>query len=234
MKIGIIGTGNMGRVLGGRWALAGHEVLFGARRLEAAQEAQTLALAGGAEHVDAGSNDQAAAFGDCLLYCLRGIDPANVFGDISVLRGKILIDLNNSVIPPGFQFETSAISHAEMLQDQAPGALVVKAFNTLAQEALEVEKAELEGRGVSTFIASDDEKARTAVESLARDLGLNPVNAGPLRNARLLESAGDLIRYLIGGAGLGPLATLNVAVLSSAKALRFGGRRQSSLDRNGD
>jgi 8-hydroxy-5-deazaflavin:NADPH oxidoreductase len=233
MKIGIVGTGNMGRVLGGRWALAGHEVFFGARRLEAAQEARALALAGGAGHVDAGSNDQAAAFGECLLYCLRGVDPGAVFGNISLLRGKILIDLNNSVIPPGFQFETAALSLAETLRDQAPGTFVVKAFNTLAQEALEVEKSELESRGVSTFLASDHEKARTVVESLALDLGLTPVNAGPLRNARLLESAGDLIRYLIGGTGLGPLATLNVALLSPAKATRFGGRRTSSLDRNG-
>src|SRR5579864_8272833 len=189
MKIGIIGTGNMGRVLGGRWALAGHEVFFGARRLEAAQEAQALALAQGAARVSAGGNDQAASFGECLLYCLRGVDPATVFGDMSALRGKILMDLNNSVIPPGFQFETSAISLAETLRDQAPGAFVVKAFNTLAQEALEVDKSELESRGVSTFIAGDDEKARAVVESLARDLGLTPVNAGPLRNARLLESA---------------------------------------------
>jgi predicted dinucleotide-binding enzyme len=232
MKIGIIGTGNMGRVLGGRWALAGHEVFFGARRLEAAQEARALTLAAGAEHVDAGSNDQAAAFGECLLYCLRGVNPGTVFGDISVIRGKILIDLNNSVIPSGFQFEAAAISLAETLRDQAPGAFAVKAFNTLAQEALEVEKSELEGKGVSTFVASDDEKARKVVESLARDLGLNPVNAGPLRNARLLESAGDLIRYLIGGTGLGPLATLNVTLLSPARASRFGGRRKSSLDRS--
>jgi hypothetical protein len=86
MKIGIIGTGNMGRVLGGRWALAGHNVFFGARRLEAAQEARALALAGGAEHVDAGGNDDAAAFGECLLYCLRGVDPATVFSNTSVRR----------------------------------------------------------------------------------------------------------------------------------------------------
>jgi 8-hydroxy-5-deazaflavin:NADPH oxidoreductase len=149
-----------------------------------------------------------------------------LFGNIAILRGKILIDLNNSLVRPGFEFETSALSLAEM-RDQVPAAFVVRAFSTLAQEALEIDKSELESRGISAFIASDHENARAVVESLARDLGLTPVNAGPLRNGRLLESAGDLIRYLIGGTGLGPLATLNVAVLSATTATRFGGRRES-------
>ena len=75
MKIGIIGTGNMGRVLGGLWAQAGHEVFFGARSPQPAEAA--------------------AAFGDALLYSPRGIDPAHVVPETQLFDGKIVIDLNN-------------------------------------------------------------------------------------------------------------------------------------------
>lgn len=231
MNIGIVGTGNMGRTLGGRWAAAGHAVVFGARRQEGAREAEEFARAAGAANVHAGSNREAAAFGDVVLYCLRGVDPVLVLGGASLLRGKTLIDLNNTAIPAGFEFEPQTVSLAETLQTQLPDARVVKAFNMLAQEIFEVERDELERRGVSALIATDDMQARTAVEILARDLGLIPVNAGPLRNARLLETGGDLIRYLIMEAGMGPFATLSVVTVQPRSENRFGGRRPSSVEK---
>lgn len=78
MRIGIIGTGNMGRTPGGLWAAAGPEVFFGARNPEAGKEAETLARAHATADVHSGTNQQAADFGDVLLYCPRGIDPADV------------------------------------------------------------------------------------------------------------------------------------------------------------
>ena len=231
MKIGIIGTGNMGRTLGGLWAAAGHEVFFGGRRPEAAGEAAVLARAHATAEVRNGTNHEAASFGDVLLYCVRGIDPADAIGDRDVLNGKPLIDLNNRAIPSGFQFEVSPSSLAETLQTQAPNAKVAKAFNMLPQEVFEIERAELQDKHVSVLIATDHQDARIAVEILAHDLGLNPVNAGPLRNARLLESAADLVRYLIARTGPGPLAILSVPLLTSATgSSRFGGRRPSELD----
>jgi predicted dinucleotide-binding enzyme len=220
----------MGRTLGGLWAAAGHEVFFGARRTEAADEAAVLARAHATAEVRSGTNHQAATFGDILLYCIREIDPADAIGDRDVLHGKPLVDLNNRAIPSDFQFEMSPISLAEALQTQAPNAKVVKAFNMLAQEVFEIERAELQDKRVSVLIATDDTDARAAVEILTRDLGMTPINGGPLRNARLLESAADLVRYLIAGASLGPLTTLSVPPLtSSAELSRFGGRRTSKL-----
>ena len=229
MKIGILGTGNMGRTLGGLWAAGGHDVFFGSRQPQAAEEAALLARAHATALVSSGSNRQAAEFGDVLLYCIRGVDPAEVIGDYGVLDGKTFIDLNNRAIPPHFQFEMSAVSLAEDLQQQVPAAKVVKAFNMLAQEVFEIDRAALHANSVSVLVATDHADARTAVEVLVRDLGLNPINAGPLRNARLLESAADLVRYLISGAGLGPLATLSVPRLTGANPVRFGGRRPSEL-----
>ena len=73
MKIGIVGTGNMGRALGLRWARARHEVLFGSRDLN---KAGAIA-ANGSASTQAGDFDAAAAFGDVILYTIRDYFPFN-------------------------------------------------------------------------------------------------------------------------------------------------------------
>lgn len=228
MKIGIIGTGNMGRTLGGAWSLLGHDVFFGARDQAVALDAVELAKSQGAVLVRAGTNQDAAQFGDVVFYSPRAVDPADVIGDIALLDGKVLIDPNNRAIPAGaFEFVSPPQSLAEQLQSWAPKAYVVKAFNTMAQEIFEQPREVLRDAGVSTFLASDHDEARQTVASLARDLGLEPVNVGPLRNARMVESLGDLIRYLILGTKLGPFAVLKVEVLPAIDTGKFGGRRPS-------
>ncbi|MEM7360773.1 MAG: NAD(P)-binding domain-containing protein, partial [Pseudomonadota bacterium] len=91
MNIGIIGTGNMGRALGILWAEQGHSIVFGARTIEKAERAATLA--GG--NARAASNREAAIASDVLLYTARGIHPEIVVGEESLLDGKIMIDCNN-------------------------------------------------------------------------------------------------------------------------------------------
>ena len=90
MKIGIIGSGNMGRSLGILWAEQGHQVFFCARTSE---KAKAVAAFAGHE-TQGGTNDEAATFGDVLLYTVRGVHPAEVLSSIDVLTGKILIDPN--------------------------------------------------------------------------------------------------------------------------------------------
>src|SRR5919197_5307855 len=86
MKIGIIGTGNMGRALGLRWARAGHEVLFGSRDLN---KAGAIA-ANGSGSAQAGDFDAAAAFGDVILYTIRDSFPSSVLKERQALAGKIV------------------------------------------------------------------------------------------------------------------------------------------------
>jgi 8-hydroxy-5-deazaflavin:NADPH oxidoreductase len=229
MKIGIIGTGNMGRVLGGLWASKGHEVFFGARDAVAAQTAKMLAEQAGGATVHSGSNDAAAAFGDVLLYSPRGIDPAEVVADISAFDGKIVIDLNNWAIPDNFAYEPITLSLAERLQSQLPRAKVVKAFNTMAQEVLEADATALQAAQVTVYVATDHDDARPAVDRLARDLYLSPLDSGQLRMARLLEGLGDLVRYFIIGQK-GVMSTINFAQLPQATTQLFGDRTPSSLD----
>jgi 8-hydroxy-5-deazaflavin:NADPH oxidoreductase len=225
MKIGIIGSGNMGRSLGILWAEQGHEVFFGARTPEKGQE--VAAVTG--HKTQGGSNDEAAAFGSVLLYTARGVNPAEVFASVSVLDGKILIDCNNQEIPENFEYPAITRSLAEKLAAEVPKAWVVKAFNTMAQELFELAPDPLKSYNISVFIAGDDASAKQTVMQLATEIGFQAINCGELRHARLIESAGDLIRLLMIQQQMGSTATISVHSLPPAQTQRLGGRQASDL-----
>ena len=225
MKIGIIGSGNMGRSLGILWAEQGHEVFFGARTTEKGQEIAAIA-----EHkTQGGSNDAAAAFGEVLLYTARGVNPAEVFSLIGVLDGKILIDCNNQEIPENFAYLAITQSLAEKLAAEVPKARVVKAFNTMAQELFELAPDPLKDYNVSVFIAGDDELAKQTVMQLATEIGFQAIDCGELRHARLVEGLGDLVRLLMIQQQMGSTATISVHALPPAQTQRLGGRQDSKL-----
>ncbi|WP_346291039.1 NADPH-dependent F420 reductase [Sphaerothrix gracilis] len=225
MKIGIIGSGNMGRSLGLLWAEQGHEVFFGSRTQEKGQSVAALAEDG----TQGGTNDEAASFGDVLLYTARGINPAEVFTSLDILDDKILIDCNNSEIPEGFAYPPIEQSLAEKLAMEAPKAKVVKAFNTMAQEVFELAPDPLRDYGVSVFVCADDGEARQTVMQLAEEIGFVPVDCGELRHARLVEGLGDFIRLMLIGQMKTPYATISVNVLPAASGQRLGGRQTSNL-----
>jgi 8-hydroxy-5-deazaflavin:NADPH oxidoreductase len=225
MKIGIIGSGNMGRSLGILWAEQGHQVFFGART---AEQGKAVAESAG-QGTQGDTNDEAANFGDVLLYSARGVDPAEVLTSTAVLKGKILIDPNNSTIPEEFAYEPIEKSLAEILAEQVPNAIVVKAFNTMAQEVFELAPEPLRGHRVSVFVASDNEAARQTVMQLAEEIGFVAIDSGRLRNARMIETIGDFIRFVIIGQQQGSYATISVNVLPAAETQRLGGRQASDL-----
>jgi 8-hydroxy-5-deazaflavin:NADPH oxidoreductase len=225
MKIGIIGSGNMGRSLGILWAEQGHAVFFGARTAEKGRAVAEFAGRG----TQGGTNDEAAAFGEVLFYSARGVHPAEVLTSTQVLTGKIIIDPNNSIIPAEFAYKPITQSLAEILAEQVPQAIVVKAFNTMAQEVFELAPEPLNSHRVSVFVASDDAIARQTVMQLAEAIGFVPIDSGSLRNARMIETIGDFIRFLIIGQQQGGYATISVNVLPHAEQQRLGGRQASNL-----
>jgi len=111
-------------------------------------------------------------------------DVAEKLGD--VLDGKIVVDVTNPLKFPGptYDFEGPG-SGAEELQRWLPRARIVKAFNTVFSNAMA--DARVGGEPTSAFVASDDDAARATVLALARDMGFDAVDAGPLSNARWLE-----------------------------------------------
>ncbi|UJB67994.1 NAD(P)-binding domain-containing protein [Acaryochloris sp. 'Moss Beach'] len=225
MKIGLIGTGNMSRSLGILWAEQGHEVFWGSRDPNRAKSVAEFA----GHNTQSGTNDEAAEFGEVIFYSVRGVMPSAILSSTESLSGKVILDCNNRDIPEGFAYgPLMAESLAEELAADIPNAHVIKAFNTMAQEVFELSPQPLKEHQVSAYVCGDHPAARQTAMTLASEIGFNPIDCGPLRSARLLESLGDFIRFMIGGMKLGPYATLSVNVLPSASERRLGGRQPSS------
>jgi 8-hydroxy-5-deazaflavin:NADPH oxidoreductase len=107
------------------------------------------------------------------------------------LDGKVLVDITNPIDVDAFEpLKLDAGSAAEEIQGRAPGAKVVKAFNTTFAGTL-VEGTVL-GQQLDVLIASDHEDAKETVDRIVSDAGLRPVDAGPLKRARELEAVGYL------------------------------------------
>lgn len=226
MNIGIIGTGNMGRVLGLVLAEIGHQVFFGGRNIEKAEQAAKL----GAANTLFGTNQQAAEFGDVIYYNPRDIHPADVLSNLGALDGKIVIESHNGSVPADFAFEPVIESRAEMLQRQIPKALVVAAFNTITQEIFECSNRGLVDRNIACFIAADEPRAREVLAQLVGSIGFTPVDCGELRQARLIESAADLVRMLL-YKQKSPWASFSFTQVPPLQPGRLGGRQASSLTR---
>ena len=100
--------------------------------------------------------------------------------------GKIVIDATNALTPAMELAVDSAItSGAEQLQKALPAAKVVKAFNTTFATAMAT--GQINGEPLAGLVAADDADAKSKVLSLVQQLGFDPIDAGPLANARLLE-----------------------------------------------
>ena len=103
------------------------------------------------------------------------------------LAGKVVVDISNPVDFATFDslVVPAGTSAAEQIAAAAPGAWVVKAFNTTF--AGNLVSGEAGGAPLDVFIAGDDADARRAVAELAASGGLRPIDAGPLKRARELE-----------------------------------------------
>ncbi|HVL87163.1 MAG TPA: NAD(P)-binding domain-containing protein [Candidatus Thermoplasmatota archaeon] len=172
-KVGMIGEGNVGTALAEGLRRAGYEVETTGRDerrvREVASRADVIVLA-----VPFGERENAIRF--------MGAD---------ALRGKILVDPTNALTPEyDFAVEVKKQSGAEQLQNKAPEAKVVKAFNTVFADRMR--EGKVNGEPLSVLAAGDDEEAKDQVLKMAGALGFESVDAGPLQNARWLEAMGYL------------------------------------------
>lgn len=181
MNIGIIGAGKVGGTLGRAFAASGHSVTFGMRDPQAAKVGPFMDSMTG--DVYAGTVREAVAFGDAVLLAIHWPAVETVVPKVGNFNGKILIDATNRFTPPT---SDSAGSAAEDLARIAVGARIVKAFNTLGAETMA--NPDFNGIPASMFICGDDPDAKAKVAMLAADIGFDPVDAGNLYNARLLEA----------------------------------------------
>jgi predicted dinucleotide-binding enzyme len=191
MKIGIIGTGRTGKNLGVLWAAKGHEVFFGSRDPQAA--AYLAEENEGA--IQVGTPQGAVDFGEVIALCVPGSVAIETTASLKNWTGKVLIDINNLLIPglEGLTLGTTT-SLAEEIAEQAAGAKVVKAFNTVYFDTLK--DPVVNGIAASHFYCGDDDDAKQVVAGLGAELGFDPMDCGPLWMARQLEPAAFLCIYL--------------------------------------
>jgi predicted dinucleotide-binding enzyme len=208
MKIGFLGAGVMAESLVPLWVAAGHELIVGGRSPE-----KTAALAArvGAR---AATLREAAEAGDVLVLGVlyQGVAEtlASAGAADGVLRGKVLVDVNNPVETEHYQLvDDFAPSLAEHLA-RVTGADVVKALNQVHHDAWR-RRARYGGRPLVVPVATDSAAAREVADELVRDAGATPLDAGPLAQARNIEAmTAVIIRHLwTGGA---PLSAFQLTV----------------------
>jgi len=200
MKIGIIGSGNVGGTLGARWAQLGHEVTFGSRNPGSDAMKQLAARAGGKAR--AALPADAARDNEVLLLSTPWPAAQEVLRNLGDLNGKTLIDATNPLLPTLQGLELgNTTSAGEQVAAWATGAKVVKAFNTVGFNIME--NPAFGSDKAVMFYCGDDAGAKQTVKQLTVELGFDAVDAGPLRQARVLEPFALLWISLAYGCGYG-------------------------------
>jgi 8-hydroxy-5-deazaflavin:NADPH oxidoreductase len=186
VRIGILGSGLMGAKLGAIFARGGHEVVFSYAR--SAGKLKKLAHdAKGDAH--AGTPADAAKDADALLLAVHWSRVDDVLQQAGDLSGKVILtcslpmDAGNTKL-----IVANTSSGAEELAKKIPNAQVVSAFNTVPSEVLfGVFEAKRKKTRPSLVYCGDDPGAKEMAAALIRDVGFDPVDAGPLRIARYTE-----------------------------------------------
>jgi NADPH-dependent F420 reductase len=195
--IAMIGTGNVGAALGRRFAENGHTILYGSRDPSAADVRELVAVTGSGAVALAPA--EAAARAEIVVLAVPSTAAEDVVRGLGDLRGKIVVDPTNPRVmaADGFADYPRDGSTAERIAALARGAHVVKAFNTLGSETM-FDPAVANGP-VTIPLVGDDREAKERVAVLARQIGLEAVDVGPLRHARIVEGLHYLRANAYGG-----------------------------------
>ncbi|TMA59292.1 MAG: NADP oxidoreductase [Deltaproteobacteria bacterium] len=190
MKIGIIGSGNIGSTVGTLWVKAGHQVLFSSRHPE---ELKPL-VDGLGPLARAGTVHDALTFSDVIFIGVPyGAYPqiAKDYGKEFV--GKIVLDAGNAVLARDGEIAKPARENGVALTSAKllAGARIVRAFNIMSFRKVASNANRPEGR-IAMPMAGDDPEALKVASGLVRDAGFDPVIVGSLQRSKLFEQGGPL------------------------------------------
>jgi predicted dinucleotide-binding enzyme len=193
MKIGIIGAGNMGSGLGKIWANNGHKLMFSYSRDTSKLEKIAQAIGSNAS---VGTPAEAVQFADVVVLSVPYGAVEDALKAAGSLDGKILFSIVNALLPnmSGMAVETTT-SAAEEIAKLAPGAQVVEALPVFA-EVLNSESRRFGDQLATVFYTGDDEATKQVVADLLREIDVEPIDAGSLRNSRYVEPAMMLLIQL--------------------------------------
>jgi NADPH-dependent F420 reductase len=190
MKIGILGTGDVGKTLANAFLATGHQVMMGSR-----QAANEKALAW-AKEADAGLAASTGTFADTakfaevavLALSWTGAENALKLASAENLAGKVVIDAINPLTSGARGLEL-VIGHTdsagEQVQRWLPGARVVKAFNSVGYG--QMFKPDFPDGPPDMFICGNDDAAKKTVTDILMSFGWSTIDVGGIEGARLLE-----------------------------------------------
>lgn len=191
MKIGILGTGDVGQALGKGLADLGHEVKMGSRSLENEKLKAWLDKTKD-KKTSGGTFEDAAAFGEVLVLATQwsGTDNAVRLAKEKNFSKKVVIDATNPLVFVGSEPPRLALGHhdsgGEQVQRWLPDAYVVKAFNSVGNAHM-VNPAFPDGTP-DMFICGNNEDAKKTVAEICTALGWPTIDLGGIENAKYLES----------------------------------------------
>lgn len=182
MKIAIIGSGSVGVALGKQWVKAGHQIVYGARDPESPKLLAALESTPGAR-----SASVAAAAESCEAVVLATPWAATQAAVAACrnLAGKVVLDCTNPLVSLDGLSVGHTTSGGEEVARWVQGAHVVKIFNTVGANLMA--DPDFNGHAATMLYCGDNAEAKRTAHQLAADCGFDPVDAGPLRQARLLE-----------------------------------------------
>jgi predicted dinucleotide-binding enzyme len=184
--VAIIGTGDMGDSLGPRFAKLGYPVIYGSRD-PGGDKAQAVVRQTG-HGARATSQKEAAQAGEIVILAVPWPAMETVAQNLGSLDGKIVIDISfpHRQGEDGYYVPLLETSSAEMIQQWNPGARVMKTF--ALQASYVIDDPAVVGGPVTIPIAGNDREAKEQVARIIIAMGLDPVDAGPLRLSRELEA----------------------------------------------
>jgi predicted dinucleotide-binding enzyme len=186
-KIGIVGSGQVARVLAGGFAANGHSVMIGSRDVKKLDE--WISKSGAV--VRTGAVAETASFGDVIVLAVKGTVAEKVVDGIAAaLTGKIVMDTTNPIAdsPPDNgvlkYFTDLNESLMERLQRRAPTAKFVKVFSSVGSGLMV--NPELPHKP-TMFIAGNDDGAKKTVTGMLDDFGWETADMGKAQSARAIE-----------------------------------------------
>jgi 8-hydroxy-5-deazaflavin:NADPH oxidoreductase len=192
MKIGIIGSGNIGETTARLFVNAGHQIALS--NSKGPQSLESLVASIGPNSAKAMTVQEAIAFGDVILLALPWRKREELRSLPSeLLKNKIVIDATN---PYSENFEVIDLGNStssEEVAKELPGARIVKAFNTMYYETLRTESRKSKDDRLVLFVAGDDADAKSVVSKLIEDIGFTPVDTGSLREGGRKQQPGSKI-----------------------------------------
>jgi 8-hydroxy-5-deazaflavin:NADPH oxidoreductase len=182
-KIGVLGSGQVAKVLASGFLKHGYDVMIGSRDKTKLEQFKTESNA----HIKIGTFEETAGYGDLIVFAVKGTAAEK----LAHLKNKVVIDTTNPIAdaPPVnglVQFFTDANSSLmEKLQAAAPDAHFVKAFNSVGNTRM-VDPEFKDGRP-TMFICGDDAAAKNQVESILTRFGWEVADMGTAAGARAIE-----------------------------------------------